>query len=358
MKRGAPGPAARPAPYADSPLYRSFVVRPALWWAQGAGADAVALAARFGLGPSALEDRMSEMPLAAYRDLVDACAEAAREPFLGFRIATSLPRGYLGVFELSASSAPTAGEAAARFVKYLPLVNNGLLSARLDRGGGEVILRQWIDGEPLAQGRHGNEFILTAMLRQSREFTGRHVVPRLVRLAHPRPPDVGELERWFGAELCFDSGENALVVSEAVMALPQVAADGALLEVLDQHAARMLDERAQRPDDFLARVRRSVRENLTHSEALLPRVASLLSSSPRTLQRELTARGTSFRRVVDEVRAEAARAYAAEGELGVGEMAFLLGYADTPSFVRAFRRWTGQTVGDYRRDGAPAAPPR
>lgn len=107
----------------------------------------------------------------------------------------------------------------------------------------------------------------------------------------------------------------------AIMALPQEAADNALLEVLDRHALRMLGERAQRPDDFLARVRRCVRENLTHSEALLPRVASLLSSSPRTLQREVAACDSSFRRLVDEVRAEAAQAYVAEGTLGVGEMA-------------------------------------
>jgi AraC-like DNA-binding protein len=325
-------------------------------WAQRAGADAAALAARFGLPPEALYERETSMPLASYRALLDACAEAAGEPLLGFRIATTLPRGYLGVFELSAASAPTLGEAAARFVKYLPLVNNGLLRAELARTGGDYVLRQWVDGEPRAQGRHGSEFVPTAVLRHAREFTGHPVTPRVAFFAHPRPPAAAELERWFGCELRFDAGENGLVVADADMALRQVAADVGLLDVLDRHASQLLDERARCPDDLIARVRRCIRDNLTHSEALLPRVASLLSSSPRTLQRDLAARRRPFRELVDEVRAEVARAYAAEGALGVGEMAYLLGYSDAPTFLRAFRRWTGRTVGDYRRAASDSQP--
>jgi AraC-like DNA-binding protein len=35
-------------------------------------------------------------------------------------------------------------------------------------------------------------------------------------------------------------------------------------------------------------------------------------------------------------------------EFSIDEVAFLLGYANTPSFTRAFRTWTGLAPSEYR----------
>jgi AraC-like DNA-binding protein len=35
--------------------------------------------------------------------------------------------------------------------------------------------------------------------------------------------------------------------------------------------------------------------------------------------------------------------------LALGEIAFSLGYSEVSAFNHAFRRWTGQAPGDYRR---------
>lgn len=43
--------------------------------------------------------------------------------------------------------------------------------------------------------------------------------------------------------------------------------------------------------------------------------------------------------------------------MGVREVAYLLGYLETNSFLRAFRTWTGTGVGEWRAahgSGAPA----
>jgi AraC-like DNA-binding protein len=38
-----------------------------------------------------------------------------------------------------------------------------------------------------------------------------------------------------------------------------------------------------------------------------------------------------------------------QGEMQITQVALQLGYADPSHFVRAFRRWTGQTPGEFRR---------
>jgi AraC-like DNA-binding protein len=40
-------------------------------------------------------------------------------------------------------------------------------------------------------------------------------------------------------------------------------------------------------------------------------------------------------------------------DYSVGEVAYLLGFAETSSFNRAFRRWTGKSPSEFRRGDAP-----
>jgi len=65
-------------------------------------------------------------------------------------------------------------------------------------------------------------------------------------------------------------------------------------------------------------------------------VADALHISSRTLQRRLQEEGSSFQPVLDE-----ARHYLNNSVLELNEAAYLLGYEDGNSFVRAFRTWEG-----------------
>ena len=68
----------------------------------------------------------------------------------------------------------------------------------------------------------------------------------------------------------------------------------------------------------------------------------------RTLQRGLKAEGTSFQRVVGDVRLALARHHLDRPHATIQEVAFLLGYAEPSAFHRAFKRWTGRTPQAYR----------
>jgi AraC-like DNA-binding protein len=88
---------------------------------------------------------------------------------------------------------------------------------------------------------------------------------------------------------------------------------------------------------------------LAGSNPSATRTAALLHISHRTLSRKLQQEGTTFKELFDDVRRRAALSYVARRDLGLSEIAFLLGFSEAASFHRAFKRWTGQTPLEYRR---------
>jgi AraC-like DNA-binding protein len=77
-------------------------------------------------------------------------------------------------------------------------------------------------------------------------------------------------------------------------------------------------------------------------------VARALALSRRTLTRRLGEEGTSFRAILDDVRAELSRALLQDRSLTIADVAFFLQYSEPAAFHRSFRRWMGQTPQDYR----------
>ena len=78
-------------------------------------------------------------------------------------------------------------------------------------------------------------------------------------------------------------------------------------------------------------------------------LAQMLAIHRRTLNRRLKAEGTTFQRVLDEVRFEIAQDLLSNSSAHLDDIAATLGYAAVTPFMRTFRRWSGTTPGQWRR---------
>lgn len=105
------------------------------------------------------------------------------------------------------------------------------------------------------------------------------------------------------------------------------------------------------------RVRAILLEGLPAGEHSIEIVAKRLAVSRRTLQRQLSDESTHFTDILNATRRQLARHYLDRPAVSQAEIAFLLGFQDANSFIRAFKEWTGMTPGMYR-DGADAGASR
>jgi AraC-like DNA-binding protein len=127
------------------------------------------------------------------------------------------------------------------------------------------------------------------------------------------------------------------------------------LEMSDAEMARICEERCEM---ILARLGAAggfvdrVRAELLVGPRRFPdlhTVARAMAVSPRTLCRRLNEEGSSFRRVLDEVRKSLALDYLESSDLPLQQIAALLGYEEPANFNRAFWKWIGDAPGRYRR---------
>jgi AraC-like DNA-binding protein len=141
--------------------------------------------------------------------------------------------------------------------------------------------------------------------------------------------------------------KNAIVFRPADAQRPFVTRNAELLAMLaPQFEAELKQENGE--ENFLERVRIAIQQKLTGRRPTIEDIADALHVSSRTLQRRLQDEGSSFQRVLEEARHQLARLYLNNSVLELNEAAYLLGYEDGNSFVRAFRTWEGVPPARWR----------
>lgn len=96
------------------------------------------------------------------------------------------------------------------------------------------------------------------------------------------------------------------------------------------------------------KVRNILKRDVSGSMPSAEAVASQLNMSVTTLRRQLQRDDTSYQRLKDECRMEAAFHYLGCFDLSNNDVAEMLGFDEPSAFFRSFKKWTGQTPGEYR----------
>jgi len=181
---------------------------------------------------------------------------------------------------------------------------------------------------------------------QPGDFEGAHVELRDSGQAHKK-----YFAQWFDMPVQLDCERNAVVIPRAWRQLRNMDFDeSAWLSALKRVEAvyGTFDE-----NDVVTLVRRYLIDCLDAvSMRPLPsaeEMASRLNISSRTLIRRLGEAELSYRHLLDEVLKKKALEMIGAADYRVHYIATRLGYSDAKSFRRAFKRWCGESPGEYRR---------
>ncbi|MCJ1882377.1 AraC family transcriptional regulator [Pseudomonas nitroreducens] len=311
---------------------------------QAHGHDPRPLLRTAGIDPAQLQDANLRIPLERMSALWRAVERTTGDPAFGLEVAAhSLPTDFHGLLFALQSSA-TVGEALERVVRFSPVVStSGQVS--LERGDG--VCRLIHRRIPRAQVEQmATEALLASGLRHATPIWGLGVV-RCVHLARPRPIDADAWEARFGQRLVFDAAHNAVDYDPALLEIPLRSGNRELAQILDGSLNSYLKRLSGH--DLPEQVRQSIVRQLPSGEVQQGLVAEELGMSTRNLHRHLLRHATSFTQLLEETRRELAFAHLRQPHCSVNEVCYRLGFNEPSSFNRAFRRWTGQSPGQWRQ---------
>lgn len=102
-----------------------------------------------------------------------------------------------------------------------------------------------------------------------------------------------------------------------------------------------------------SRVLSQMVEMLPSGVPTLAAVANKFYITPRTLQRKLASEDTSFNELLDTMRQDLAKNYLQHSNRNIGEISYMLGFADPANFTRFFKRWVGVSPKEYNLSKQP-----
>ena len=274
-----------------------------------------------------------------------AIGEVSTDPAIGLKLGTETRTERFHPSGIAALSTENFGAAIDHIARYKQLTCPEEMLQ--DTHDAEWCIRfRWllaVDSEPHVL----IEYCFAWLLTIARHGSGTRLSPLRIELMQPRS-HVKTIERHFGCPIVYGKTRNTIVFRSADAQCPFVTRNAELLAMLAPQFDEELKHCNEQDDRFTELVRGTIQERLTGHRPSIEDIARRLHISSRTLQRRLQDTGSSFQRVLDEARHNMARHYLSNSVLELNEAAYLLGYEDASSFVRAFRTWEGMPPGHWR----------
>ena len=321
-------------------------------YVQAQGVDATPVCQALRLTPAQLADEHLRVPSARLAQALSVATRLCNDPQAPLRIASFVRPAHLGSLGYAVMSSASGGDGLALFERLQSLLCTEI------RGHHQVVgatieTRQELLG-PVPRSTDFWVFFVASRLGFARWVSGRALVPVRLDLPCPPPADPAPLQRFVEAPLRFDAPECREVMPVDWLAWANPNADPAVHALMSSQAGQRLNAQRQEPGEAVAQLRQQVALSL-REEGQVPSLEKLAqrlahpgaapgaAPSARQLQRRLAELGQNFKTLVEDVRREEALRHLEHTALPLAEVARLAGYADTSTFHRAVRRWTGLT---------------
>ncbi len=314
---------------------------------QSFGIEPQPLLKQAGIDPSLLSQPGARVPMSCMSRLWKLAVEATGEEGFGLYLAEHITPTALHAFSYAVQASSTLREAVAIMQRFSRVISTAVVLETREENGHLHMIFKTPEGQPDPSYESMDAFLACAVNMGSWTFDVPAELYVGVCVRRPEPRDKAPYERFLRCPVTFNSTETSLVFNGKILDYPLLTANPELArvngEVLSGYLARM------QAADIIDRVRSEICELLPYGEPNQERVAAALNMSVRNLRRKLSEKGQSYKQLLDSIRHEQACRLLKQSEPSLGEIAWQLGFHDTSSFSRAFRRWEGTTPAKYRQ---------
>lgn len=308
---------------------------------------------RVGLNPRMLDSPEGFISWTRWNQLLEDIAEQEQCGHFGLLIARHQPPISLGLMGQIMKLCPDVGTAIAKAQQYATTYTHTVFWETYVADGFITLNRKMHHqlGGPLGQ---CSSYSLAQCYKAMQTLCGEGWRPVEVRFVHPepKPASVRFFRNFFKVPVYFSQTQDCLVFAESDFVRPIATADAQLLGIVEAHA-NSLQQELSAAHDFSDLARFLIRKSISNGSCDINMVAGLLDLHPKTLHRRLKVFGLTFKDMINEERHRLAQFYLLKSEIGLNELAEILGYSEASAMSRAFKRISGESPTQWRERQQP-----
>ncbi len=301
------------------------------------------------IDPVMTENPDARIPVNELERIMRRAAEYTDDLYFGLNQGLTLDFADLGLPGYVMMHSKTIGDALSAYQRYNDIIYSGF-QLEWEINGPDVIIQLSVQNDNMPMSRHCVEDMAVSVLHLINKLANRRAVVKEVLFCHDAPDAAGELSPYitsFGVTPQFGAAHTRLRLSRDILTQPVLYSDAKMLKVFESMAEEtQADLYASHP--FSSKVSGWIMESLPSFFPTLQHTAAHLGVSIRTLQSRLREEGTTFNEISVQVRKQIALRYLQRGTYSVGDIAYALHFSEQSAFQNAFKKWTGQTPGQYR----------
>ena len=279
-------------------------------------------------------------------DLLRASIQLTNDQAFGLHATLETSPGDYGDMEYAAGSCATVADALDFLCRYYFVLDSSCTLLWRRRGGRvDLIFRQ----PRQLFCRAAVDFTLGMAYLAYIRWVGEEPRDYEVHFPYPRPEDLEPYYSVFGTKthFRFDASCTKVVFGKESLERTLRYSDPKLHTILASTLQHRYAVQGLEPS-FADTVRRLLFEQLPHGTTSIEQISTRMGMSQRSLNRRLGEAGTTFRRLLSDIRCARAAHYLLLEHYTVAEISQRLGYSEPSAFHRAFRQWFGCAPTTYR----------
>lgn len=299
------------------------------------------------LAPERFEDADARLPRSKVYELCELAMDLTDDPALGLHWAETMTEGTFVPISHLIAHAATLRQGFRALARFHLLLTDQPSFQIIEMEDRITVRGVRLSGASPRMQRFSSEMMVAGFFRLLRKVRLNARAKR-VSFEHAAPPYHAEYARVFADTVRFDQPFTGIVFEPALLDMPAPHNDADVHDALEALAQRRLLRMTQRTP-YALRVRELLVQQPTPLRTDMRTIARLLDLSVRSLRRRLAEEGKSYNDVSDEALGIVAKHLLRDKQRTIQETAFEMGFSDTSTFHRAFKRWTGTTPRSYRQ---------
>lgn len=269
-------------------------------------------------------------------------------PGFSIRVGQAMKMDDYGVLGLSWKTCSKAGEIFERCERYFKLLSDTYLFKVQKEG---ELSHVHLNRDAYRAGvARSNESTFSATVVVLRAITETDISPVSVSFKHQSPVDLKDYTAAFQCPISFDQSMNAITYKTADLETRTAKADFSINQFL---VARVEEETRGievSPNQIATDVELLIQNALPSGIPSITELGAHMGMSNRTLTRRLSEHGVTFRDLIQKTQERLSKELLKGSDRTVAEIAFQTGFSEQSAFNRAFKRWTGLSPVEFRKN--------